>query len=113
MDTSEGLSPRQGLFRHVRGTVPGRVPFGGLDGLELAPERRFVEVVDEGAGAVDLHDRQPLAIRGFEALVAGDVDLLVLEAQLLAQPLQLGPRAVAERAPRRVEQLDARDRGRA
>jgi hypothetical protein len=125
-DAARGLSPRHGSHGHAPGTVPetrlaqtrpgdcpGRVAFERLLRLELAPEGRLVEVVDEGAGAVDLDDRQPLAIGRLEPAVAGYVDLLVLEAELGTQPLELGSCPVAERAPGRVEQRDARDRARA
>jgi hypothetical protein len=96
-----------------RDCPPGVAVPEGLGSLELTAERRFVEVVDEGAGAVDLDDRQPLAVDLLEAVVAGDVDLLIGEPELAAQPLELGARPFAEGAPGRVEQRDARDRARA
>jgi hypothetical protein len=71
---------------------------------DLPPERRLVEVVDEGTLAVDLHHRQPLAVARLERGVAGDVDLVVGERQLDAQPRQLLARALAQvAAPRAVE----------
>jgi hypothetical protein len=38
-------------------------------------ERVDLEVVREAAAAVDLDDREPLAVLGLEGLVAADVDL--------------------------------------
>jgi hypothetical protein len=52
---------------------------------ELATQRGRVDVVHERALAVDLHDRQPLAITGLEVRIAGDVDLLELELVLPAR----------------------------
>jgi hypothetical protein len=48
-----------------------------------AEEGGPVEVVDEGALAVDLDDRQPLAITRLESRIAADVNLLELEPVLL------------------------------
>lgn len=75
---------------------------------ELAPERVGLNVVGEGANAVDLHHREPLAIARLELGVAADVDLLELESQLLAQRGHLRPRPLAEMAPLRVEDPDER-----
>jgi hypothetical protein len=41
-----------------------------------------VDVIDEAALAVDLDDRNPLAVRRLELLVAVDRDLPQLEAEL-------------------------------
>jgi hypothetical protein len=74
---------------------------------DLAPERRLVEVVDEGPLAVDLHHGQPLPVPLLELGHAGDVDLLELEAELVAQPGQLPARPLAQVAALRVEERDA------
>jgi hypothetical protein len=79
---------------------------------ELTPEAVGLDVVDEGPNTVDLDDRQPLAIARLELCVAGDVHLLELEAQLLAQRRQLRPRALAEVASLRVIEDDPRVRDR-
>jgi hypothetical protein len=47
---------------------------------ELSAERSRLDEVREGALAVDLDHRQPLAVLGLERLVVGDVDLIELEA---------------------------------
>jgi hypothetical protein len=73
---------------------------------DLAPEGGLVEVVDEGPLAVDLHHRQPLAVALLELGHAGDVDLLELEAELVAQARQLLARPLAEVAALRVEERD-------
>jgi len=79
----------------------------GLRALgELPAERRFVEVVDEGALAVDLDDWEPLAVGVLEGRLAGDVDLGELEPELGLEPRQLCPRPLAERALLRVEDPD-------
>jgi hypothetical protein len=49
------------------------------------PQAGGGDVVDERALAVDLDDGQPLAVASLELRVAGDVDLVQLEAELLAQ----------------------------
>jgi hypothetical protein len=87
-------------------------PLWHLD-AELAPERSLVDVVDEGARAVDLDDRQPFAIARLELIVAGDVDLLVREVELRTQPLELPLRAPAQVAARGVVQRDPTDTARA
>ena len=46
-----------------------------------------LDVIREPAPAVDLHDRQPPAVLRLERLVAGDVHLPQVEAELL---LELG-----------------------
>ena len=48
--------------------------------FELPPQSRLVEVVDEGSLAVDLDDREPLAVGGLELGDARDLDFLVLHA---------------------------------
>jgi hypothetical protein len=65
-----------------------------------------LHVVREPAPAVDLHDRDPLAVLGLEGLVAGDVHLAQVEAEL---PVQLGDDAagpLAQVAARGVIQDD-------
>ena len=57
-----------------------------------------VDVVDERPLSVDLHYRQPFAIRSLELVHARDVDLRVVEAELVAQLAQPLLRALAERA---------------
>ena len=49
-----------------------------------------LEVVREAAAAVDLDDREPRAVLRLERLVAGDVHLSQVEAELL---LELGDEA--------------------
>jgi hypothetical protein len=91
--------------------VPSRSSSQQGSALEAPPEGALVEVVDERAGAVDLDDGQPLAVRRLELRVAGDVDLLELEAELVAQPDELRARALAEVAPLGVVERDALDPG--
>jgi hypothetical protein len=63
--------------------------------------------VRERALAVDLDDRQPLAIPGLEVRIAGDVDLVELERLLGPHRLQHPPRGSAQVALRRVVERDA------
>jgi hypothetical protein len=67
-----------------------------------------VDVVHEGALAVDLNDRQPLPIAGLEFGVARDVHLGELEAELVSQLADGRARPLAEVAALRVVQSDAR-----
>src|SRR5262249_37334669 len=69
--------------------------------------------VDERPLAVDLDDRQQLAVAGLELRVAVDQDLLQLEAELVAEGRHGLPRALAEVAPLCGVENDVRDRGRA
>src|SRR5262249_29206409 len=62
----------------------------------FAAECGLVDVVDESAVAVDLHHREPLAVRGFEVRVAADVDFLQLERQLGVDAGDDVPRSLAE-----------------
>jgi hypothetical protein len=55
-----------------------------------------LDVVREAPSAVDLDDRQPLAILGLERLVAGDVDLAEVEAEFLVEGSHLRQRPLAE-----------------
>jgi hypothetical protein len=65
-----------------------------------------VHVVDETAPAVDLDDRDPLAVRGLELRVPVDYDLPQLEAELVARSRDDAPRRLAEVATRRGEEDD-------
>jgi hypothetical protein len=76
-----------------------------------AAKRRRVDVVDEGALALDLDHRQPFAVPGFELRVAADVDLLELERDLRPRFLQDPAGTLAEVAALRVVQRDARGYG--
>ena len=76
--------------------------------LDFATERVGLDVVHEDPHAVDLHDRQPLAIARLELGVSADVDFFELEPQLLAQRRHLSPRTVAEVTALRVEEPDER-----
>jgi hypothetical protein len=69
---------------------------------DFPPEGNRIHVVDEGAPAVDLDDRQPLPVLSLELGIAGDVYLPERNAALL----QDRARAVAEVASRGVEQDD-------
>jgi hypothetical protein len=64
--------------------------------------------IHEGALAVDLDYRQPLAVRRLQRGVAGDVDLVVRDAF----GVERFSRALAEVATRRRVENDARDRSR-
>jgi hypothetical protein len=66
-------------------------------------------VVDEGALAVDLDDGKPLSVALLELGVAGDVDLVVLDALRI----QNSAGTVAEVASLRRVEDDPRDRSRA
>jgi hypothetical protein len=75
---------------------------------EPAAEAVRVDVVDERALAIDLDDRQPLAVLRLEAGVAGDVHLGELEAELVSKCAYGRARPLAEVAVLRVVQRDAR-----
>ena len=72
------------------------------------PECIGLQVVCKTASAVDLDDRQPLAILGFQRFVACDVDLAQVEVQLLSERTHLFERAFAQVAPLRVVHDDVR-----
>ena len=74
----------------------------------FATERVGLDVVHERSRAVDLHDRQPLAIARLELGVAAYVDLLELEPELLTQSRHLRPRTLAEVTALRVVEPDER-----
>jgi hypothetical protein len=65
-----------------------------------------MDVVDEAAPAVDLHDRDPLAVGGLELGIAVDLDLSQLEAELVACSGDDPPGRLAEVAARRGEEND-------
>jgi hypothetical protein len=81
---------------------------GLCDPCEPAAEPVRVDVVDERALAVDLDDRQPLAVLPLETGVAGDVHLGELEAELVLERADGCARPLAEVAVLRVVQRDAR-----
>jgi hypothetical protein len=70
------------------------------------PQRVGVHVVDETPPAVDLHHRDPLAIRGLELGIAIDRDLAQLEAELVVCRGDDAPSRCAEVAARRGEESD-------
>ena len=65
-----------------------------------------MNVVGEDPLAVELDDREPLAVAGLELRVARDVDLLELEAELGAELPELPARPVAEVAALCVVERD-------
>jgi hypothetical protein len=79
----------------------------------FATKRIWIHVIDESALAVDLHNRQPLAIVRLEPRIPADVDLLELEVCLFADLFENRARAFAEVAALRVIQDDLRDKYRA
>jgi hypothetical protein len=74
---------------------------------DLPPERVRLDEVRERPLAVDLDDRQPLPVAALELLVAGDVDLLQLEAELVSCGVEDALRGRAEVAALGVEEDDA------
>ena len=70
------------------------------------PECVELYVVRKTSPAVDLHDRQPGAVRLLEGGVAGNVDLPQLEVELVAHPAHLCERALAQMTTRRVKDGD-------
>jgi hypothetical protein len=73
---------------------------------DLAAEGVGVHVVRERTLAVDLDDREPLAVALLELGDARDLDLLQIELVLRAELLKLSASAVAEVAIRGVEEGD-------
>jgi hypothetical protein len=67
-----------------------------------------VDVVDEAPPAVDLDDRDPLPVRGFELGIAVDRDLAQLEPLLVLRLADDAARGLAEVATRRGEEDDVR-----
>ena len=70
------------------------------------PQRVGVHVVDETPPAVDLHHRDPLAVRGLELEIAVDRDLAQLEVELVVCGGDDAPGRLAEVAARRGEEDD-------
>ena len=79
----------------------------------FATKSIWIDVIDESALTVDLHNRQPLAITRLEARIPADVDLVELEIGLFADLFENRPRAFAEVAALRVIQDDLTDKYRA
>ena len=79
----------------------------------FATKSIWIHVVDESALAIDLHNRQPLAILRLEARIPADVDLVELEVSLFADLFEDRARAFAEVAALRVIQDDPTDKYRA
>jgi hypothetical protein len=79
----------------------------------FATKSIWIHVIDENALAVDLHNRQPLAILRLEPRIPADVDLLELEVGLFADLFENRARALAEVAALCVIKDDLRDRYRA
>jgi len=77
---------------------------------EPAAERGRVDVVDERALAVELDDRNPLAVASLELGIAADVHLLELETELVERGRDHAPRPLTEVAAVRVIQDYARGR---
>jgi hypothetical protein len=77
--------------------------------VDFAAKSGRIDEIDEGAPAVDLDHREPLAVQSFELGVPGDVDLL----ERLATLQENSPRPLAEVASLRVVEDDVRDRFRA
>ena len=75
--------------------------------VKRTPERVLGHEPAEPLAALDLHDRQQLAVLGLEPLVAGDVDLLELERPRGARCRQDIAGVVAEVAARRVVERHA------
>lgn len=61
-----------------------------------SPQRFRLDVVGETALAVDLDDREPLAVFGLEGRIAPDVDLGQIEAELGVQRAHLFERALTQ-----------------
>jgi hypothetical protein len=74
---------------------------------ELAAKCGLVEVVDERAFPVDLDHRQPLAVARLELGIPTDVDLVELEAELVAEMPELPLCPFAQVAARSVIEDDA------
>ena len=68
-------------------------------------------MIRETAPPVDLHHREPFAVLGLEGVVAGDVDLPKVEAELLLEVGDDAAGALAQVAARGVVDDDARSYG--
>ena len=75
---------------------------------DLPAERARLDEVRERPLAVDLDDREPLAIAGLELRIAADVDLLQLEPKLVPSRTNDALRGRAEVAALGVVENDAR-----
>jgi len=62
----------------------------------FATKSIWIHVIDESAVAVDLHDREPLAVARLQLGIAVDFDLLQFERDLLADQRQDLPCALAK-----------------
>ena len=71
-----------------------------------------LQEVRKASPAVDFDDGNPLAIFGFQRVVAGDVDVSQLEAQFILKFAQLLERALAQVATLRVKDGYLRSTGR-
>ena len=80
---------------------------------ELPAKSVGLHEVDERLLAVDLDDRDQLAVPLLQLGMAADVDLLELEAELVAELGDRRPRARAKVALLSAVERDLRDRGRA
>jgi hypothetical protein len=69
---------------------------------DFSSKRPRIDVVDEGAAAVDLHHGQPLPVLRLELGIVRDVDFAERDAALPENR----PRAIAEVTASRVEQDD-------
>jgi hypothetical protein len=65
-----------------------------------------MHVVDETPSPVDLHDRDPLAVRGFELGIAVDRDLSQVEAELVVRRRDDALGRITQVAARRGEEDD-------
>jgi hypothetical protein len=74
----------------------------------LAAKSSWIDGVDEGPLAVDLHHREPFPVAGLEAGIAVDLDLLEVEPNLLPNLGNGPPRALAEVAALCVVEDDFR-----
>ena len=79
----------------------------------FAPKSIWIHVIDESPLAIDLHNRQPLAILRLEPRIPADVDLMEFEVGLFADLFENHARAFAEVAALRVIQHDLMDKYRA
>src|SRR2546430_1519591 len=92
-----------------RSQTPFRKP--SLCGLQPPPEARLVDVVREGLLALDLNDRDQLAVARLELRVSVDRDLLELELEIVPERAHLRERPLAEVTALGVVDGDLRDRG--
>jgi hypothetical protein len=75
-------------------------------GPQALAQFALLDPVDEHPLTVELDHRQPGPVLLFERRDTGDVDLVEREWKLVAQPRELGPDALAERAMLRVVDRD-------